>query len=195
MGDDSRHFYQPRRCGRRRVCLDSSIPNPWLIENLHSRPLLFRATSTAPVLALKNKGVFHPHGNVLSADAYARGVIQSSTDYSVYNLGSGNVTGMEGLDVAFYQGRSHYHTPGDSIPGANDGIASLWAMMEVAKGAGLSLLNDDRTHVGEGHPKDAVYFDGKSTSSYFPFRYNTTDCDFSLWNVYSRVHSAVVVRV
>lgn len=129
------------------------------------RPLLFRATSTAPVLAFKNKGIFHPHGNVLSADAFARGVVQSTTDYSVYHLGSGDVTGMEGLDVAFYQGRSHYHTPDDSFPGADGGKASLWAMMEVARGAGFSLLNDDRTHVGEGRPKDTVYFDRESISS------------------------------
>ncbi|KAF7337950.1 Peptide hydrolase [Mycena venus] len=112
------------------------------------RPLLFRGTSTP---ALRSFHVPHPHGNVLSADAFARGVIRSGTDYTVYTG-----AGMEGLDLAFYRGRSKYHTKYDAIPYTDAQERALWAMMESARGSALSLLNDDRTH-GSGSPP--VYFD------------------------------------
>ncbi|KAJ7172060.1 hypothetical protein C8R46DRAFT_1084697 [Mycena filopes] len=112
------------------------------------RPLLFRGTSTP---AMRSFHVPHPHGNVLSSDAFARGVIRSGTDYTVYTG-----AGMEGLDLAFYRGRSKYHTKYDAIPYTTAQQRALWAMMESAKSSGISLLNDDRTH-GPGSPP--VYFD------------------------------------
>jgi hypothetical protein len=72
---------------------------------------------------------------------------------------------MEGLDYAFYKGRSSYHTRLDSIPGAGarekggNAKKALWAMMETARGAGSALANDERTHRKSG---DAVYFDRES---------------------------------
>lgn len=52
------------------------------------RPMLFRSTSLQPLQAYytapRTARVRHPHGNVLSSDAFARGVIRSGTDYSVY---------------------------------------------------------------------------------------------------------------
>ncbi|KAJ6618853.1 hypothetical protein B0H10DRAFT_1794655 [Mycena sp. CBHHK59/15] len=113
------------------------------------RPLLFRATSTP---ALRSFHVPHPHGNVLSADAFARGVVRSGTDYTVYTQGAG----MEGLDLAFYKGRSKYHTKFDAIPHTVGQENSLWAMMESAKVSGLALLENDRTHGSGDAP---VYFD------------------------------------
>ncbi|KAJ7481173.1 putative zinc metalloprotease [Mycena galericulata] len=104
------------------------------------RPLLFRATSTP---ALRSFHVPHPHGNVLSADAFARGVIRSGTDYT-------------GLDLAFYKGRSKYHTKFDSIPHTVGQERALWSMMESTQVSGLSLLDNDDTH-GAGSPP--VYFD------------------------------------
>ncbi|KAJ6531240.1 hypothetical protein B0H19DRAFT_1006053 [Mycena capillaripes] len=112
------------------------------------RPLLFRGTSTP---ALRSFYVPHPHGNVLSADAFSRGVIRSGTDYTVYTG-----AGMNGLDLAFYKGRSKYHTKYDAIPYTEAQERALWAMMEASKASSLSLLNDDRTH-GAGSPP--VYFD------------------------------------
>ena len=76
-------------------------------------------------------------------------------------LGDGKVKGMEGVDFAFYQGRSKYHTKYDSIPGANGAKESLWLMMESVRGAATNLLNDERTHVGSGTPEPPVYFDGQ----------------------------------
>ncbi|KAJ7685578.1 hypothetical protein DFH06DRAFT_46853 [Mycena polygramma] len=112
------------------------------------RPLLFRGTSTP---ALSSFHVPHPHDNVLSADAFARGVIRSGTDYTVYTG-----AGMEGLDLAFYKGRSKYHTNYDAIPYTEAQERALWAMLESAHASGLALLNNDRTH-GSGTPP--VYFD------------------------------------
>ncbi|KAJ7749539.1 hypothetical protein DFH07DRAFT_828727 [Mycena maculata] len=112
------------------------------------RPLLFRGTST-PVL--RSFHVPHPHGNVLSSDAFARGVIRSGTDYTVYTG-----AGMDGLDLAFYRGRSKYHTKFDAIPHTVGQEKSLWSMMESAKVSSLALLANDRTH-GNGTPP--VYFD------------------------------------
>ncbi|KIM36870.1 hypothetical protein M413DRAFT_448810 [Hebeloma cylindrosporum] len=140
----------------------SRIPDTFLnLEGAAAggRPLLFRATSTAPVLSFKNKDVFHPHGNVLSADAFSRGVINSGTDFTVYNHAREDGPGMEGVDFAFYQGRSKYHTKYDSIPGARGAKRSLWTMMETVRGAGMALLNEDRTHVGSDEPLAPVYFD------------------------------------
>jgi hypothetical protein len=96
---------------------------------------------------------------VLSADAFSRGVINSGTDFTVYNHAREGGPGMEGVDFAFYQGRSKYHTKFDSIPGAGGAKRSLWAMMETVRGAGMAMLNEDMTHVGSNEPVAPVYFD------------------------------------
>ncbi|KII95471.1 hypothetical protein PLICRDRAFT_98578 [Plicaturopsis crispa FD-325 SS-3] len=132
----------------------SSIPDTFLnLEGAASggRPMLFRSTTTAPLYSFLNKNVPHPHSNVISADAFARGVIRSATDYSIYEKG-----GMDGLDFAFYKGRSKYHTKYDSVPGTEGGLKALWAMMEGTRGAGSALVNDAATH---GKGDGAVYFD------------------------------------
>ena len=71
---------------------------------------------------------------------------------------------MQGLDLAFYKGRSRYHTRYDTVPYTAGGEKSLWSMMEVAKGSGIELLNAYDTNVDQGgvHDRDApVYFDSK----------------------------------
>ena len=123
-----------------------------------SCPILFRSTSTAATRSFCNINVPHPHGNVLSADAYAQGVIRSRTDFSVYHQGLGNGTGIHGLDYAFYQGRSKYHTKYDSMPGANGAKESLWSM-ESSRGVGIALLSDEKTHAGDNDVEAPVYFD------------------------------------
>ena len=86
-------------------------------------------------------------------------MIRSSTDYEVYARGiKGELPGMQGLDFAFYKNRAYYHTPRDSIAGMghNGARQALWAMMETTKGAGESLLNDDKPGTDSRPP---VYFD------------------------------------
>ncbi|KAJ3524153.1 hypothetical protein NMY22_g11128 [Coprinellus aureogranulatus] len=131
------------------------------------RPMLFRSTSLQPIqgfyTAPHTVRVRSPHGNVLSSDAFARGVIRSGTDYAVYagidrhgaDAKDAPVR-MEGLDIAFYKGRSRYHTKWDGPSFTAGGEQSLWAMVEVARGVGAGLLgqkpDSKRTHAG-------VYFD------------------------------------
>jgi hypothetical protein len=73
---------------------------------------------------------------------------------------------MDGLDFAFYKGRSKYHTKYDAIPWTVGGKKALWAMMEAARGVGDALLNDDGTGGDWREEGDAVYFDCEST--FFP---------------------------
>ncbi|KAG6382055.1 hypothetical protein JVT61DRAFT_692 [Boletus reticuloceps] len=105
------------------------------------RPAMFRATNIAPLFSWTSNHVPHPHANVIFADSFSRGVIRSATDYSVYEE-----AGLNGLDFAFYKGRSRYHTWYDSIPGMEGGKKALWAMMEATHGASLALANDDAVH-------------------------------------------------
>jgi hypothetical protein len=100
-----------------------------------------------------------PHANVITGDAFSRGIIRSGTDYSVYEQ-----AGLKGLDFAFYRGRSRYHTKYDSIPGMSSDKSknALWAMMEGTLASSLVLANDvkgkTRTEsVGQG--SEPVYFD------------------------------------
>ncbi|KAJ3507166.1 hypothetical protein NLJ89_g6460 [Agrocybe chaxingu] len=136
------------------------------------RPILFRATSTPAVRSFHNtKLVPHPHANVLSSDAFSRGLIRSGTDFSVY-VGPGTRPPMDGLDLAFYKGRSRYHTKYDAVQHTLGGQKSLWSMMEVAKGVGIGLLDaplqESETDTEKG---PAVYFDlFKSVLLVFPLR-------------------------
>ncbi|KAG9312220.1 hypothetical protein JVU11DRAFT_7519 [Chiua virens] len=105
------------------------------------RPVLFRATTIAPLFSWTNNHVPHPHANVIFADAFSRGAVRSTTDYSVYEQ-----AGLDGLDFAFYRGRSRYHTWYDSVSGMEGGKKALWAMMEATQGASLVLANDETVH-------------------------------------------------
>ena len=110
----------------------------------------------------------HPHGNVLSADAFARGVIRSGTDYSVYTA-----VGMRGLDFAFYKGRSLYHTKYDAVPYTVGLERSLWAMMESTRDAGSWLADQEGD---EGRNQDGgVDIGGKGdVPVYFDCKYSST---------------------
>ena len=59
------------------------------------RPILFRATSLDAARSFSSDLVKHPHGNVISADGFARGVIRSATDYEVFEKGvEGNASSV-----------------------------------------------------------------------------------------------------
>lgn len=121
--------------------------------------MVFRATNIAPLFSWTQSHVPHPHANVIFADAFSRNVVRSATDYSVYEQ-----AGLDGLDFAFYRGRSRYHTWYDSVPGMQDGKRALWAMMEATHGASLALANDDTVHA-QPLPRQErpVYFERKQS--------------------------------
>jgi hypothetical protein len=163
----------------RRVCfITVHSPTPYL--RLSSRPFLFRTTSYDVLKEFR--AAPHIHADALSQDAWDRGVIRSDTDYSVYSaprtpnnfrLTSDNVTtntsshgyqglggGMQGADVAFYHARSRYHTMDDTIRGMGyDGAQrSLWALMELLRTVGNSILNN-QSESGADEKEKAVYFE------------------------------------
>ncbi|THU92478.1 hypothetical protein K435DRAFT_862448 [Dendrothele bispora CBS 962.96] len=155
----------------------SEIPTTFLnLEGAASggRPLLFRATGGNVLRSFARGRVSHPHANVLSSDAFKRGFIRSGTDYSVYNqpcaVPNSNSENpgpgcrpMEGIDIAFYRGRSKYHTKYDSVAYTDGRERALWAMMEMAWGSGRALVNGDRDGFdgtgGVGRDQNSVYFD------------------------------------
>ena len=122
------------------TCRCSDVVDSPLILSC-SRPVMFRATNIAPLYSWTGSHVPHPHASVLFADAFSRHAIRSATDYSVYEK-----AGLDGLDFAFYKGRSRYHTRYDSISGMQGSKKALWAMMEATRGASLALANDDKVH-------------------------------------------------
>lgn len=68
---------------------------------------------------------------------------------------------MNGLDLAFYKGRSKYHTKYDAVSFMLGGQRSLWSMMETARGVGVNLLSAPlEAETDESVP---VYFDCRFT--------------------------------
>jgi len=118
--------------------------------------MLFRTSSLSVTKAFTD--VSHPHGSVISADAFARGFVRSATDYSIYQD-----KGMKGLDLAFYQRRSLYHTARDSVPNL-EGPDSLWIMMSSALRSGIALAEDTPVKDEDDAP---VYFDCKLLSFFY----------------------------
>ena len=107
------------------------------------RATLFRSTD-AEVTSFY-RGTEHPFGSALSGDAFKSGLIRSDTDYTVF---FGNL-GMHGLDVAFFEPRSMYHTEDDDTRHTNKD--SLWHMLSMAIHTTAGLASDtDETFEGDG---------------------------------------------
>ncbi|KAI9445618.1 hypothetical protein BJY52DRAFT_1315924 [Lactarius psammicola] len=140
------------------------------------RPFLFRTTSYEILKAFRSAP--HIHADAISQDAWDQRIIRSDTDYSVYSaprtrgvssLTETNATargyvgpggGMQGADIAFYTGRSRYHTMDDTIRGMGDGGAqkSLWSLLELLHSASDSILNRSDP-ISSGENERAVYFE------------------------------------
>ncbi|KAM5495511.1 hypothetical protein McaMca56_005414 [Microsporum canis] len=88
------------------------------------RAVLFRSTDTEVTRFYGNTE--HPFGTVLARDAFQLGFIRSETDYHVFD----GVFGMRGLDVAFMEPRSRYHTDQDDA--RHTSIDSVWHMLSAA---------------------------------------------------------------
>ena len=125
------------------------------------RATLFRSTDTEVTRSYQNAK--YPFGTVVSSDAFKRGFIRSETDYSFFN----GFLGMRGLDVAFFEPRSRYHSDQDDTKHASR--ASLHHMMSAAF-ATMKGLTSDSTSEFDVKPhknrkavdikgSDAVWFD------------------------------------
>ena len=88
------------------------------------RAVLFRSTD-AEVTRFYSASP-RPFGSVVFDDGFKRGLVRSGTDYSVFN----GDYGMRGLDVAFFEPRSRYHTDQDDAK--NTSPNSVWHMLSTA---------------------------------------------------------------
>ncbi|KAJ1826233.1 hypothetical protein LPJ56_002283 [Coemansia sp. RSA 2599] len=86
------------------------------------RAMVFRASHPLLLSAYK-KAVRRPCASLIGNNAFRLGVVQSDTDYSVYTTRYG----VPGLDMAFTDRRSLYHTARDSVSSAatSDSIRSM----------------------------------------------------------------------
>ncbi len=125
------------------------------------RAILFRSTDEEVTEFYKRSP--YPTGLVISADGFKRRLVRSDTDYSVF----ASLLGMRGLDVAFMQPRSRYHTNQDSARYTS--IDSIWHMLSAALATMQGLSSDtSSTFKGEaavdggvdaGSGSEAVWFD------------------------------------
>ena len=88
------------------------------------RAVLFRSTDAEVTDFYANSP--RPFGSVVFDDGFKRGLVKSGTDYSVFN----GDNGMRGLDVAFFEPRSRYHTDQDDAK--NTSPDSVWHMLSTA---------------------------------------------------------------
>ncbi|KAG0336584.1 hypothetical protein BG000_006423 [Podila horticola] len=118
--------------------------------------LLFRASDPNIVRHYADNAPY-PHASVLVNAAFEAGLIRSDTDYFIYKQ-----HGLPGLDIAFYQRRSMYHTTTDWLP-----IESLHHMGSnvqatiagMCNSGYLDLLNDPNNLQAPLSPR--TWFAGK----------------------------------
>lgn len=125
------------------------------------RATLFRSTDTEVTRHYQSSK--YPFGTVVSGDSFKRGVIRSETDYSVFT----KMYGMRGLDVAFMEPRSRYHTSQDDA--RHTSKASLYHMLSAALSTMQGLTSDtsstfegndvEKGKVASGKGSTGVWFD------------------------------------
>lgn len=125
------------------------------------KAVLFRSTDTEVTKFYRRAA--HPTGSVVTSDGFRYRLVRSETDYAVFN----GAYGMRGLDVAFFNPRSRYHTIDDSTK--YDSVDSLWNMLEAALAAVQGMADDtssrfdsdssDEGKTAAGKGTDAVWFD------------------------------------
>lgn len=125
------------------------------------RATLFRTTDNEVTKFYRKSP--HPFGTVVSADGFKQGLVRSQTDYIIFN----GELGMRGLDVAFMEPRSRYHTVEDSTKYTSKD--SLWHMLSAAIATMQGLTSDTSSTfegkasveggVSAGQGSDTVWFD------------------------------------
>ncbi|KAJ2712533.1 hypothetical protein H4R19_002702, partial [Coemansia spiralis] len=102
------------------------------------RAMLFRASHSALLRAYR-QAVSRPCASLIGNDAFKLGIIKSDTDYSVYTTRHG----IPGLDLAFTDRRSLYHTARDSAGQAT--AASVLSMGTVALATARQIADSAHT--------------------------------------------------
>jgi len=119
------------------IMFETSAKNDWLIRNF-------------------KHAVSHPVANSLSYEIYKR--LPNDTDFTIFRR-----AGMSGLNFAFIQGLSDYHTSRDSLQNVDVGSMQHHGdyLVELARQFGNVTADDPRR-------ADAVYFDvlGRTFVSY-----------------------------
>ena len=110
------------------------------------KAVLFRSSNTEVTQSYRRTK--HPYGNVIGADGFNRGLVQSQTDYVIFEH-----LGMQGLDVAFYEPRARYHTNRDNTKHTSK--ASLYHMLSTSLAAVEGLTDAPVINV---KGSDSVWF-------------------------------------
>ena len=136
------------------------------------RAMLFRTTDLESARAYSKSP--HPFGSVVASNAFEKGAIKSDTDYSVF----APIFGQRGVDIAFYEPRSRYHTQDDDV--RHTSRDSVWHMLSAALASTKAFsettsadFNGQRADgrkdlVQSGRPTRGVWFDwfGNSWSAF-----------------------------
>ncbi|KAK9375690.1 uncharacterized protein V1513DRAFT_397646 [Lipomyces chichibuensis] len=94
-------------------------------------------------------GVHEGLGSVIMQDIFKTGVIKSVTDFSIYDGAN-----LKGLDMAYYQSRSRYHSPLDNIRSTNRGSvrylaqSSLRTVSKLSSGSTANVTSDNAHATG-----------------------------------------------
>ena len=110
------------------------------------RATLFRATDTEVTYAYGK--ALHPFSTVVANDGFSLGAIRSETDYIVFRA-----EGYRGLDVAFWEPRSVYHTDEDDTK--HTSVDSLWHMLSASVETMKYLTSQTDEFVGPRGDKDS----------------------------------------
>lgn len=86
----------------------------------YAKPILFRGTDKSVLDWYKH--VTYPFASSTFMQGFKDGLIKSETDYHVYSK-----VGLRGIDIAFFEPRSWYHTYRDNVKWTSKG--SLWMML------------------------------------------------------------------
>lgn len=115
------------------------------------RAAIFRATDADVTYSYQKSP--HPFGTAVASDGFRLGLVSSQTDYAVFD---GNL-GLRGIDIAFIEPRSKYHTFEDSTRFTSEG--SVWHMMSATLASTKALTSNTDTDFKPGRGADVVFFD------------------------------------
>ncbi|KAI7867385.1 hypothetical protein BDF14DRAFT_1803276 [Spinellus fusiger] len=135
------------------------VKHPWF-KNVRSfinlegagaggRALIFRSSDIQALRSFSASSSAFPHASSVGNDLFKMGIIKSDTDYSIFSA-----QGIPGIDLAFYQRRSHYHTIRDDI--AHTSPKSVQHMGQMVL---HGLRNMDKDMHGSSEPVPLVMFD------------------------------------